>query len=150
MQVVSFTRRQDRAASSRSVRLRHSKENALCQGGTGQGIQQTQPKCLNHASLATETRIRELGALMDAAAKAGDLDAYKVHQAERAEALKSRSPEQAQRLNELHLAAVERAALLGDHGLRFVPVEWLETETGRAVAWSTSRPIVDEADWRAA
>jgi len=64
--------------------------------------------------------------------------------------MNARSPEQIQRLNQQHLAAVERAAALGDHGLRHVPAAWLETETGRAVAWRTSRPVADEVDRRAA
>ena len=153
-QVISFTRRQDRAAHSRSVRVRHPKENALSQGGTGQGIHQQQPGCSNDALLGTETaneaRISELRSAMDAAAAAGDVDAYKQRQAEYIQALRARSPEQIHRLKEQHLAAVERVTALGDQGLRYVPAAWLETETGRAVAWRTSRPVADEVDRRAA
>lgn len=154
MQVISFTRRRS-AASQRSVRVRHSKENALSQGETGQGIhQQTQTRCSNDASLGTneanEALIRELRAAMDVSAASGDVAAYKQHQAEYIQALRDRSPEQIQRLNEQHLAAVERAAALGDHGLRFVPAAWLETDTGRSVAWRTSRPVADKADARRA
>lgn len=131
------------------------KENALSQGGTGQGIhQQTQPECRDDALLGTqdaiEARIRELRAAMDAAAAAGDVATYKQHQAEYTKALSARSPEQIHLLNEQHLAAVERAAALGDHGLCYVPAAWLESDTGRAVAWRTSRPVADKADARRA
>lgn len=151
-QVISFSGA-GRAAHSRSVRVRHSKENALSQGGTGQGIhQQTQQGCSNDALLGTEEAneacIRGLRTAMDAAAAAGDVATYKQHQGEYIQALSARSPEQIQRLNEQHLAAVERAAALGDHGLRYVPAAWLETDTGRAVAWRTSRPLAGEADER--
>jgi len=153
MQVISFTRRRS-AAHSRSVHVRHPKENALSQVGTGQGIHQQTPEFRNDASLGTEeaneTRISHLRAAMDAAAAAGDVATYKRHQAEYIQALSARSPEQIHRLNEQHLAAVERAVALGDHGLRYVPAVWLETDTGRAVAWRTSRPVADEVDRRAA
>jgi hypothetical protein len=97
------------------------------------------------ASLVTanETRISQLRSALNATAAAGDLAAYQQHQAEYIKALSARSPEQVHRLNAQHLAAVEFAAALGDHGLRYVPAAWLETDTGRAVAWRTSRPGAD-------
>lgn len=154
MQVISFTRRQDRAAHSRSVRVRHPKENALSQGGTGQGIYQQTPEFRNDASLGTqeasETRINQLLAAMDAAASAGDLQAYKARLYEYTDALRARSPELTQSLNEQHLAAVERAVALGDQGLRYVPAAWLESATGQAVAWRTSRPLSGEMASRGA
>lgn len=79
--------------------------------------QQSQQDSAHSAPLgsedANEVRIRELAALMDAAAAAGDLATYKQRQAEYTKALSTRRPEQVHRLNELHLIAVERAAALG-------------------------------------
>ncbi len=152
MQVISFTRRRS-AAHSRSAHVRPPKAKPLAGAIRAEGFHQsTQQGSSDSASLGTEEAneaiIRELRTAMDAAAAAGDVATYKQHQAEYIQALSARSPEQIQRLNEQHLAAVERAAALGDHGLRYVPAAWLETESGRAVAWRTSRPLAGEADER--
>lgn len=114
--------------------------------------QSTEQGSSDSASLGTEeaneARIRELRAGMDAAAAAGDVATYKQHQTEYIQALSAGSPEQIHRLNKQHLAAVERMVALGDNGQRYVPASWLESDTGRAVAWRTSRPLTDEADAR--
>jgi hypothetical protein len=129
--------------------VRTPKENACGQGGTGQGIhQKTQTEYGNDSSLGTkeasETRISQLRAAMSAAAAAGDLATYQQHQAEHLKALSDRSPEQVHRLDAQHLAVVERAAELGDQGLRYVSAAWLETDAGRAVAWRNSRPVAND------
>lgn len=142
-------RGQDRLVPSRSAILCTSKRKALA-GDATKGFQQTPPthNTSRGTTNAIEQRIAEIRVAMDAAAAAGDLATYKQHQAEYTRALSARSPEQIHRLDEQHLAAVERAAALGDHGLRYVPAAWLESDTGRAVAWRTSRPVAGEAESR--
>ncbi len=154
MQVISFTRRRS-AAHSRSAHVRPPKAKPLAGANRAEGFHQsTQQGSSDSASLGTEeaneTRISHLRAAMDAAAAAGDVATYKQHQAEYIQALSARSPEQIHRLNEQHLAAVERAVALGDEGLRYVPAAWLESATGQAVAWRTSRPLSGEMASRGA
>ena len=130
--------------------MRPSKKNARGQGGTGQGIQEQSQRGDAECGLlgtdeANESRISELQVAMDAAIKAGDMATFKGLFAQWNFARAARSPEHLHRLDEKHRTAVELAVALGDHGLRLVPAAWLESETGRAMAWRTSRPVGAEA-----
>lgn len=140
----------DRRVPLRSAILYTSKAKPLV-GDATKGSQQTpQPDdSLLATEEANEARTSELRSAMDAAAAAGDVATYKQHQAEYTKALAARNPERIHQLNEQHLAALERAVALGVDGLRCVPAARLESATGRAVAWRTSRPVADEADRRA-
>lgn len=126
MQVVSFTRRQDRAAHSRSVRVRHQKAKPLAGANRAEGFHQsTQPECSNDASLATqeanEARIKELSAAMNAAAVAGDLATFKTLNAEWEAARALRSHAVLDRLNAEKLAEFERIQTLSQHGYWLIP-----------------------------
>ncbi len=123
--------------------MRPSKKNARGQGGTGQGIQEQSQRGdaefgllgTSAADDALEVQIKAHGAAMDAAALVQDLATYRRHLTAYVDACAERSPEQIRRLNEKHLAAVELAVALSDHGLRLVPA------AGRAVKWHSSRPV---------
>lgn len=134
--------------------MRPKRKIARGQIGTGQGNQHHTQGQLNHASLGTddagEARICSLRAVLDAAAVDGDLVTYKQRLAEYQMALSARSPEQASRLDAQHLAAVERAVALSDHGQRLTPTTWLTTGGSRTVAWCSSLPGADQADARRA
>lgn len=90
---------------------------------------------------ALEVQIKAHGAAMDAAALVQDLATYRQHLTAYVDACAARSPEQIHRLSEKHLAAVELAVALSDHGLRLVPAAWLESDAGCAVKWRSSRPV---------
>jgi len=144
-------RGQDRLVPSRSAILCTSKRKALA-GDATKGFHQTPPthNTSRGTTNAIEQRIAEIRVAMDAAAAAGDLAIYKQHQAEYAKALSARSPEQIHRLNEQHLAAVERAVALGDYGFHFVPSAWLVPKAGRAAAWDEGRAVNAEVRRRSA
>ncbi len=149
-QVISFTRRRS-AAHSRSVRVRHPKENALSQGGTGQGIhQQTQPECSDDASLGTEeaseARISELRTAMDAAARSADLATFKILKAEWEAARALRSPVVLDRLNAEHLANTERIRLLNEHGYWLVPRSASPVENRQGIAFEDVEFVDASAD----
>jgi hypothetical protein len=131
-----------------------NKKEALSRVASGQGTQVSHEVRRQNTALgsqaANEARIRGLVEQMGEAAKANDLIRYKALQAELAQAKTLRSADLMQHLDAQHLAAVECAAKLGNHRLRCVPSVWFETDTGRPVAWCTSRPIALEADARRA
>lgn len=136
-----------RAALSRSVRVRHSKENALSQGGTGQGIHhQTQQGDAEFALLATDraafVRIRELQAAQTTALskEPPNVDAYYSLQSELTQASSRLSPPA------IKLRDAEREAR-GDGRIRieqgyqaYANAEWLARRRGTGPAdeaWQT-------------
>lgn len=114
-QVILFSWRRS-AASSRSVRVRHPKENAMGQLGAGQGIHpQTQPKCSDPALLATDEatlrqRLRRMAIVQKIALRHNDRDtftrAHRVWLATRQE-MQDQFPADVQRIDEFQLAGVE-------------------------------------------
>ena len=108
--------------------MRSPKTKPSARANRTEGIEQL-PECPEID--ANERRIAELRAALDAAAAVGGKAKYTRLWAVYLEALRARDPEQTHRLEEQRRKFVEHSVAKADHG--------------RAVAWSTSRPVDAEA-----